>query len=343
MRWSAAFVSVGLYGLGLAKDRVWGDTQVHAWSLLVAQGKRSFLGNEGYADVEDSYYVYDDGVAYHKQVAEGDLVVLRNKKKALGVATIQYIEVKLDSAKLRRRCPHCRKTRFGRNGGGTTVYRCGRRDCGKTFDEPLEREEPVKGFEAHYEGTWRAISGAITASQMERVTNSKARQNAIRPLDLEGIERLLAGAHVPMPPKASGGKAGKPIAGGVAKALVTVRKGQKEFRNALLERYGLVCMITGLNPEQALHAAHLRAFAKHQRHVPEEGALLRADIHQLFDLGMIAVDPSNLTVVVDPRLKAYPGYRDLEGQALQVPTGKAPCLEALRDHHAQATSRWVAV
>ncbi|MDX8048518.1 HNH endonuclease signature motif containing protein [Lentzea sp. BCCO 10_0798] len=306
----------------------------------MAQGKRSFLGNEGYADVEDSYYVYDDGVAYHKQVTAGDLVVVRTKVEALGVATIEQIEVNPDATKLRRRCPHCKKTRFGRNGDGTTAYRCGSKDCGRTFDEPLERDEPVIGFEAHYEGTWRAIRGAITAAQLEGITTSEARQNAIRPLDTEGVKRLLAEAHVPSPPTPAKDKVRKPIAGGIAKSLVTVRKGQKEFRKSLLERYGLVCMVTGPNPEQALHAAHLRAFAKHQRHVPEEGALLRADIHQLFDLGMIAVDPATLTVVVDPRLRAYPSYRDLGGQALQVPADKVPCMEALRDHHQHATSRW---
>jgi hypothetical protein len=317
---------------------------VRAWSFLVAQGKRSFLGNEGYPDVVDSYYVYDSGVAYFKQVAAGDLVVLRTSVGALGVAKIEHIEVKPDATKHRRRCPHCEKTRFGGNGDGTTVYRCGRKDCGKTFDEPLERDEPVVGFEAHYEGTWRAINGAITAAQLEDIASSAARQNAIRPLDVEGVEKLLAGAHVPTPPTpASKDKERKPISGGVAKSLVTVRKGQKEFRLSLLERYGLVCMITGPHPEQALHAAHLRAFAKHQRHVPEEGALLRADIHQLFDLGMIAVDPSTLRVVVDPRLLDYPSYAVLAGQALQVPADKAPCVEALRDHHEQATSRWTTV
>jgi hypothetical protein len=161
---------------------------VRAWSFLVAQGERSFLGNEGYADVVDSYYVYDDGVAYYKQVTKGDLVLLRNKMEALGVATIEQIAVNPDATKRRRRCPHCEMTNFSRNGDGATAYRCRHKKCQKTFDAPLERDEPVIAFEAHYEGTWRAISGAITAEQVEGVATSKARQNAIRPLDIGGLK-----------------------------------------------------------------------------------------------------------------------------------------------------------
>jgi hypothetical protein len=87
----------------------------------------------------------------------------------------------------------------------------------------------------------------------------------------------------------------------------------------------------------------LRAFAKHQRHVPEEGAMLRADIHQLFDKGMIAVDPASLTVVLDPRLRDYRAYAVLAGKALEAPVGVVPCLEALSAHFEEATSKWIEV
>jgi hypothetical protein len=71
--------------------------------------------------------------------------------------------------------------------------------------------------------------------------------------------------------------------------------------------------------------------------------MLRADIHQLFDRGMIAVDPASLTVVIDPRLRDYSAYAALSGKSLEAPTGFVPCLEALGDHFEEATSRWIEV
>ncbi|MFS8103732.1 HNH endonuclease [Lentzea alba] len=316
---------------------------MQAWSFLVAHDKRSFQGNDGYDDVVDSYYLFDSGVPNHGKIAVGDLVVLRNRTGALGVAKVEHVEVTENVLKTRRRCPHCELTRFNYRKNGTPPYMCRRDGCGKGFDVPLEVQEPVTAFKAVYQGTWRAIGDVISAAELEQVTGNNARQNAIRPLDVDGVQKLLAGAKVPPPPTpdASDARSTKPITAGVTKSLVSVRTGQDKFRKALFERYGLVCMITGPNPQQALHAAHLRAFAKHVRHVPEEGALLRADIHQLFDSGMIAVDPETLTVVVDPRLRDYRTYAVLAGRSLQVPEDKAPCREALSDHFAQATSTWM--
>ncbi|MFD4642823.1 HNH endonuclease [Lentzea sp. NPDC058436] len=316
---------------------------MQAWSFLVAHDKRSFQGNDGYADVVEEYYLYDSGVPNHRHVREGDLVVLRTGKGALGVAVVEEVERTENVLKTRRRCPHCKKTRFNYRQNDVPHYMCGRDECGKGFDEPLVVQEPVTGFKAIYKGTWRAIGDVISVAEMERVTNNSARQNAIRPLDLAAVQELLNAAEVPDPPVsgATSNAPAKPIAAGKTKQLVTVRKGQDQFRKALFERYGLVCLITGPNPQEALHAAHLRAFAKHGRHVAEEGALLRADIHQLFDAGMIAVDPETLTVVVDPRLRVYRAYAALAGRPLQVPEDKTPLRDALSDHFVQATSMWI--
>jgi hypothetical protein len=35
--------------------------------------------------------------------------------------------------------------------------------------------------------------------------------------------------------------------------------------------------------------------------------LLRADIHRLFDCGLIAVDPNTMAICVSPSLAGYPG------------------------------------
>jgi hypothetical protein len=41
--------------------------------------------------------------------------------------------------------------------------------------------------------------------------------------------------------------------------------------------------------------------------------LLRSDIHQLFDAGLIAINPVTMTVAVAPTLAQYTDYMKLEG------------------------------
>ena len=66
---------------------------------------------------------------------------------------------------------------------------------------------------------------------------------------------------------------------------------------------------------------------------PSNGLLLRADIHTLFDIGLISVDSTTMTLVVS---KGLPDsiYRELQGKSIFVPEDKAdrPNLKAL-DYH----------
>lgn len=126
------------------------------------------------------------------------------------------------------------------------------------------------------------------------------------------------------------------ILGGHRRSLVRVRRGQSEFRAALLRVYGPSCAVTGPCPAEALEAAHLRAFADHGRHRVEEGLLLRADIHSLFDDGLLTVDPDTLEVLVDPRLAAYADYVSRIGQQLKIPSNAPLDRNALRDHRQAA-------
>jgi hypothetical protein len=317
---------------------------MQAWSFLVAEGERRFAGNEGYDDVIDSCYPYDSGVPNHLNVREGDLVVLRTNEGSRGVAKIERIDVEENVDKKRLRCPYCLKTRFNERKNATPKYMCRREDCLQSFEQAHVSMERVTRFSAIYQGTWQPLTGALSARQLEDLALTKSKQNAIRKLDLDGLKALLSAVGMPVPPDPiKEAASSKPIAGGLTRRSGLVRIGQPSFRKALLERYGPVCLVTGPAPESALEAAHLRAFAQHQRHEPEEGAMLRADIHKLFDKGMIAIDPTSLTVALDPRLRDYGTYAALAGKSLEVPKGAMPCLEALEAHFAVATSQWLKV
>jgi len=101
-------------------------------------------------------------------------------------------------------------------------------------------------------------------------------------------------------------------------AAIVRRRGQPAFRKALLDAYGGCCAMTGCNVVDALEAAHIRPYSGQASSVVSNGLLLRADIHTLFDLYLIAVDPSSFRIYLAPALRSS-SYSDLEGRQLGTP------------------------
>lgn len=115
------------------------------------------------------------------------------------------------------------------------------------------------------------------------------------------------------------------------------RRGQPEFRKKLIEAYNGCCAITGTNAEQALEAAHILQYKGKETNHISNGLLLRADIHTLFDLGLIAIDTKTMTVVIAPSL-SNTTYKELLGKSLLLPKNKKclPNIEALDLHRREA-------
>ncbi|WP_139224528.1 HNH endonuclease signature motif containing protein [Cellulomonas marina] len=105
---------------------------------------------------------------------------------------------------------------------------------------------------------------------------------------------------------------------GHGRALVRVRRGQRQFREHLLAEQGQVCAFSGPAPERVLEAGHLYSYAQLGTHLRHGGLMLRRDIHRLFDDGMLSVSPSRLSVDVAPELARYPQYGRLHGQELHL-------------------------
>ena len=53
-------------------------------------------------------------------------------------------------------------------------------------------------------------------------------------------------------------------------------------------------------------------------HHSDGGVLLRKDLHRLFDLGLIAIEPDQLTIDLDSILLDYDQYKVLQGKSLKV-------------------------
>lgn len=119
-----------------------------------------------------------------------------------------------------------------------------------------------------------------------------------------------------------------------ALTAVAQRQGQAAFRAQILEAYSNQCAITGCKAVAVLEAAHIVPYRGEHTHRVDNGLLLRADIHTLFDLGLLWITEELKVAVADSL--ADTEYADLIGQALRLPkrAGDRPNpvhLEAHRD------------
>src|SRR2546423_8224434 len=120
-------------------------------------------------------------------------------------------------------------------------------------------------------------------------------------------------------------------------STIVQRQGQPEFRRELLEAYNGQCAISGYNVVEALEAAHILPYGGPQTNHLSNGLLLRADLHTLFDLGLIAIDTRSMAVIISPRLIGT-AYEEFAGKKLNIPQNKSmqPNRVALDDHRAWA-------
>lgn len=111
---------------------------------------------------------------------------------------------------------------------------------------------------------------------------------------------------------------------------VVRRRGQQKFRKSLIDAYGGRCAITGCSVIPLLEAAHITPYKGPETNSITNGLLLRADLHTLWDLGLIAADPKTRTVWVHPDI-SDPTYQALSGAPLNLPLHLAhwPSIAAL--------------
>lgn len=99
-------------------------------------------------------------------------------------------------------------------------------------------------------------------------------------------------------------KAGKNI------RQVKRRNGQADFRIELLRAYGCCC-VTECAVEPALDAAHIDPHQSEASNHPQNGLLLRKDLHFLFDNNLLAFHPESRKVFFVPEIAEDSNYRAL--------------------------------
>jgi len=118
-----------------------------------------------------------------------------------------------------------------------------------------------------------------------------------------------------------------------ALAAVMQRLGQQTFRRKLLSVYGAQCAMTRCKTKWVLEAAHITPYRGIKTNAITNGLLLRADIHTLFDLALIAIEPIRLKIRVS-KVLSRSEYARLDGSTPVLPAKAAvrPSRAALEEH-----------
>lgn len=327
------------------------------WSLISLGDDRQYGGNTGYDDDVRSVYRYDSAVANCKRVAAGDLVLLRDKERLKGIALIEEIR-SYPSVKVRQRCPQCHSPNLKTRQHQLPRWRC---EKGHVFDSPLEDRADVTAYEAHYPHTFLDLPDIVPVSEIKRAALRPSDQLSMQELDFDAIEKLLLDGHpetkpileqyiqrtglgpdaAAVSPEPGVSEAGdshyKPSGADTRQSIlrsIRARRGQQKFRKDLIRRYGAQCMISGCRLVDIIEAAHIWPYRGEADHHSDNGLLLRADLHTLFDLNLLAIEPETLTVKLSKKALDA-GYQEFEGATLKLSAKRAPARDTLKQ-------RWLA-
>ena len=125
-----------------------------------------------------------------------------------------------------------------------------------------------------------------------------------------------------------------PAAAKRAAAARKIRVGQPAFRRLLINTYGPVCAFSGVQLEETLQAAHIQPYVDAESNHVGNGLLLRADMHVLFDLGLLTLT-QEFCIQVAGRLKGRDQTVDkLAGTKAKFPNALAikPSADAIDFH-----------
>ncbi len=302
-----------------------------AWLALSLGAEREYAGNVGYEDRLDTVYRYDSFVPNHRQIAQGDLLILCDRKSVLRVAEVSRL-VSREQTKTLRRCPVCRVATIKARKNKEPKYKC---RAGHLFETPIETTEPCTHFAAYFDGACLAVRRDIPVQEVRRACPRFNGQLAIQAVELERLEGSARGllevvAALHSTPEVSVLVAHDALdeayvpdgydAREVIRRQIRARRGQQKFRQELRKRFQDTCLVTRCRLPDLLEAAHISPYRGDKDHHLSNGLLLRADIHTLFDLELLGIEPATLQICLHPKIKGM-GYDAFAGKPLECAPG----------------------
>lgn len=276
-----------------------------------------YHGNNGYEDNPIESYSYDNFVANHKQVKEGDIAIIYDRAKIIGIAEITKL-TQVDSMKKINQCPieNCKPEKLRKRDRFIPKWKCSNHH---EFDEPMAKIIPVVKYTAFYAGHFKKVTAKVVELENKIINHNK--QLSIQEVKFEWAKKLLEGGEYT--DCLGEDEADEPAAlfnkedlREIVNRSIKQRRGQHTFRKNLLSKSNC-CAITKCIILDLLETAHIFPYRNSSHNHPSNGILLRADIHTLFDLNMIAINPSTHKVHISAKLVGSE-YSAFEGRILSV-------------------------
>ena len=296
------------------------------WILKSKGAKSAFAGNSGYADKLEQFYLYDTTVKNHDKIKPGDYVLLVNKHHILGSARIEEIQVEENIPKQRFRCPECNTQEHYSRLSVSPKYKCRNKH---EFETPLVEDITVTQFRAHYNNSFRAAAAKLSVKTLEGHYINRNVYYSIQQADPVFISGGAADRSIQVVAKAPARKERK-ISFTLPKSAYVPsgaddrtfstgrlgrRSGQDEFRAKLFNFYGEKCMVSDCEVAVAIEASHICPYRGKQDNHPENGVLLRRDLHVLYDRDLIGIEPDALRITLSASLRESV-YLQYDGQVL---------------------------
>lgn len=289
-------------------------------------------------------YSFGDHTPHHRHVAVHDIFFIRSQTQLLAIARVQRIEAG-QAEKAVQRCPVCGTSQIGFRSTRSNSYRC---LYGHEFSKPTTIVRNGTAYKAQFGLDYVEISARIEPAELRPFELTNSRQLSLRPCDLDGLIRYVARRDRNAAATIKTWLSSRPLKLDDDDADITapgeilderehrltgirLRRGRKVFRDELIRRYGLRCMISGCTVSALIEAAYIQPDAVPKFNNPTNGLLLRSDLHTLFDLNLLGINPDGLTIAVHPRLGTSE-YDSLNGASL-ITGGRGPNRRAL-------TARW---
>lgn len=291
-----------------------------AWSLkTIEQEDLRYFGNDGYHDNSSAFYRYDSFVANHKNVKNGDIVIITNREEVLGISVIHELTSK-GIKKKRNKCFYadCNAKKITQRKVKKPEWCC---EHGHEFDAPRVSFETAMEFLVNYEKNYRIVDN-VSMNQLKAETPRYNGQLSIQELNFPWAEELLniSVSILPIVDERDADNDSPPLS--IEDQRISVerqikqRRGQKNFRDTLLKK-NPVCAVTGCVLVDILEAAHIAAYRNDSHNHISNGLLLRSDIHTLFDLNLMAVNPVKETIHFSSKVLDA-GYQQFEGNKLNI-------------------------
>jgi putative restriction endonuclease len=289
-------------------------------------------------------YNFETDDRVKKRIAVGDLLFIVDDSRLFGIAQVDGVteETKKKTGAV---CPVCSTGKIEIRKRRKLPHRC---FYGHQFAVPAEAILSALMQMVHFTHGYINVSAQIEPAELRPFEYTNGRHLKVKQCDIEGVCRYIAkrehslyrilkswlatrivvlsdneGDSSVLPPFPTLDERDLPL------QAIRLRRGATSFRNKLINRYGPRCMISECAIVALLEAAHISKYHGPADNHPANGLLLRSDLHTLFDLDMIGINPVNLEVTVHDNL-AGSEYQKLSGKRLRFSRDKAPDARAIR-------------